>query len=120
MSERVSWVAPLACERSSPRRSTATDRHSPSHVGAMVLALMGIVAGMQPAFSQAPRAPMTAPPAQESPRSFPPDTTPYVRPAIPEDTLRTPLQSPRGPDTSFPAPKDPNGAARPSDRRKGD
>src|SRR5262245_34060695 len=35
-----------------------------------------------------------AAPSRESARSFPPDTTPYVRPAIPEDRVNTPLTPP--------------------------
>jgi hypothetical protein len=83
-------------------------RHSPAHVPATVLGLAGMLGGMHPAMSQAAK-PGTGPvPAQESPRSFPPDTTPYVRPVIPEDTLKTPLRTPGAADTSLPARKNPD------------
>src|SRR5271170_7923668 len=38
-------------------------------------------------------------------RSSPPDTTPYVRPVIPEDCMKTPLPTHRDANMSLPAPR---------------
>jgi hypothetical protein len=90
--------------------------HSPARVSVTVLGLAGMLGSIHPAMSQAQK-PATAPvPAQESPRSFPPDTTPYVRPVIPEDTLNAPLWTPGGSDATVPEPptrteKEPSGAS---------
>ena len=74
-------------------------RHSVGHVAAMVLAAADMLGIMRPAMSQNPK-PVPAP-AQE--RSAPPDTTPYVRPVIPEDTMKTPLQRPALPPGQEPS-----------------
>jgi hypothetical protein len=107
MSERFSWVALLRYGKSDPRRCAATKRRwLLGYIGTAVLGVIAAVSGTLPAMTQAP-----SPPAPESARSSPPDTTPYARPAIPEDRLRTPLSNPTDTDTPSPTPKDSNGTA---------
>jgi len=60
-------------------------------IAAVVLAAVNMLGGMRAATGQSP-SPTDG--AQESPRSAPPDRTPYVRPAIPEDRIKTPLPHP--------------------------
>jgi hypothetical protein len=57
--------------------------------------------------------------AQESPKSSPPDTTPYVRPVIPEDTKKTPLPGPGGANTPLPRPPKIRAPPCPSVKRAG-
>jgi hypothetical protein len=61
-------------------------------LAAAEMAVATSVAASQEAKSWQPPAP-----AQESARSSPPDTTRYVRPAIPEDSMQTPVPRPGGP-----------------------
>jgi hypothetical protein len=76
---------------------------SVSDVAVMMLAVA--LAACAPAMSQEPNLPIPQAPAQESSRSSPPDTTPYVRPAIPEDTMKTLLPKPGGANTPLPSPE---------------
>ena len=72
---------------------------SAARVAATALAVMEVaLAACAPALSQEPKSPQVP----ESARSFPPDRTPYVRPAIPEDRLKTPLPKPRDANTPLP------------------
>jgi hypothetical protein len=80
--------------------------HSLGHIAAIVLAVADMAGGTHPEMTQAPKHPMAPAPAQESPKSSPPDTTPYARPVIPEDTKKTPLPNPGGAQTPLPTPKD--------------
>jgi hypothetical protein len=59
-------------------------------VAAMVLALTEIAGPQSPSIGQAAKPATPQRPDRDSGRSFPPDTTPYVRPVIPEDRMRTP------------------------------
>jgi hypothetical protein len=88
-------------------------------VAAMVLAAADMLGGMRAAMSQEPKPAIAPAPAQESPRSSPPDTTPYVRPVIPEDTMNTPLPRPGGANTPLPSPKD-SGATVPEPQSSGE
>jgi hypothetical protein len=78
---------------------------SVGHVAAMVLALADMAGGMRPAMSQEPKPAIPPAPAKESTRSSPPDTTSYVRPVIPEDSIKTPLPRPGCANTPLPSPE---------------
>jgi hypothetical protein len=59
-------------------------------VTAMVLALTEIAGLKSPSIGQAVKPATPQSPDRDSGRSSPPDTTPYVRPVIPEDRMTTP------------------------------
>jgi len=68
---------------------------SVGRVAAKALAVVDIaLVACVPAMGQEPKPPLPQGLAQESAKSSPPDTTPYVRPVIPEDTMKTPSQTP--------------------------
>jgi hypothetical protein len=71
---------------------------SAGHVVAMVLAVTDIAGLLTLAMGQPQKPETPQAPDHESPQSSPADTTPYVRPVIPEDRIRTPRSSP--PDTT--------------------
>jgi hypothetical protein len=79
-------------------RMNAMKCRSSGHVVAMVLAVTDIAGFLTPAMGQPQKPETPQAPDQESPQSSPPDTTPYVRPVIPADRMRTPRSSP--PDTT--------------------
>ena len=72
---------------------------SAGHVLAMVLAAADIAGLLIPAMGQGPKPETPRVPDHDSGRSSPPDMTPYVRPVIPEDRMRTPKpETPQAPD----------------------
>ena len=78
---------------------------SVAQAAAIVLAVADIGLGMSAAMSQGMKPTTSKAADPESARSFPPDTTPYVRPAIPQDRMSVPNPGPantplRQPDTS--------------------
>jgi hypothetical protein len=64
-----------------------------------------LFAACVPAKSQQTNPQPTPAPARESVKSSPPDTNRYVRPAIPEDRLNTPVPLPRPRSEIAPAPQ---------------
>jgi hypothetical protein len=76
-------------------------RRSAGHVLAMALAVVDITGLLSPAMGHGPKPETPRTPDHDSGRSSPPDTTPYVRPVIPEDRMKnrvSPRSSP--PDTT--------------------
>jgi hypothetical protein len=72
---------------------------SAGHVLAMALAVADITGLLRPAMGQGPKPETPRAQDREPGRSSPPDLTPYVRPVIPEDRMRTPKpESPQVPD----------------------
>jgi hypothetical protein len=72
---------------------------SAGHVLAMVLAVADFGGLLSSATGQGSKPETPQAPDRHSGRSSPPDTTPYVRPLIPEDRMTTPKpQTPQAPD----------------------
>lgn len=89
----LTWVA----ETGMPRlRINAMKCCSAGHV--VAVALSSAAGLLSPAMSQTPKPEIPQATGREPGRSSPPDTTPYVRPVIPEDCLRTPLPAQGGAD----------------------
>jgi hypothetical protein len=94
-------------------------RSSAWHVVEMMLALAGIAGLSGSSMGQDRREDARRVPDQESRRSSPPDRTPYVRPAIPEDRMRTPLSVPERANASPLQLQSPDGDAKAAPRKDG-
>jgi hypothetical protein len=73
-------------------------------VATVMIALADIAGLRSAAMGQAQKPEASRAPNQNSARSSPPDTTPYVRPVIPEDRIWAPSPAHNRTNTSWPAP----------------
>jgi hypothetical protein len=107
----ISWMAAAMRERGGPTAMNRMNWHAVAHgaVAALATLLMALTASVA-AVSEELKPPAPGTPAQESAKSSPPDTNRYIRPAIPEDRMNTPLPPPRSGNPRPPVPDDSSSA----------